>query len=157
MVADQAAGLRAWVEQQQPAEDSQAATAGPQQTMIVVGLPPEQEEQALSRVREQLKGWQAEGCHWVHDAASWDLRAAPEHSGLWGEVAASLPRWALWVGFGEEGFRQAYQTLRLLRAEPTPRQLLVVHPPVASRRGLLNNIQEVAARYLDIELLILAR
>ena len=50
-----------------------------------------------------------------------------------------------------------YRVLRQLREHGGPRRLLALHEPHLPRRGLLDNLGNASARYLDIELLLLAR
>ncbi|MNN57996.1 hypothetical protein D3C81_1730170 [compost metagenome] len=70
-------------------------------------------------------------------------------------LASQQSRWALWVDGDADGFRRVYRTLRRLREQGGPQRLLVLHDGIASHAGLLRNLQQAAAGFLDTELLLL--
>ncbi|MND93654.1 hypothetical protein D3C80_858460 [compost metagenome] len=70
-------------------------------------------------------------------------------------LASQQSRWALWVEGDADGFRRVYRTLRRLREQGGPQRLLVLHDGIASHAGLLRNLQQAAAGFLDTELLLL--
>ncbi|SDK59021.1 hypothetical protein [Billgrantia gudaonensis] len=125
-------------------------------TLMVLGLPGTSERQAR-RVTELFEAWAAEGRDWVGDPGRWrvvPLEASSPHLPV---LAAEQSRWALWVGSDEEAFRRSYRVLKQVAERGGPRRLLAVHPPDVGPKGLLDNLQRVAARYFGIELLVLAR
>lgn len=157
---DQAAGLRRWA-QRATASPTPGPAAAPHDaspaptTLMVVGLPGTSPRQA-QRVTELLAHWAARGRRWVGDPAAWQvvpLDAASPHLAL---LAEQQQRWALWVEGDAEAFRRAFAVLGRLAAARGPRRLLAVHPPGLPRRGLLDNLQQAARAYLDIELLVMA-
>ncbi|RTR04441.1 hypothetical protein [Halomonas nitroreducens] len=154
--ADQAAGLRRWAEQAKgPAPATPQAAPATLTTLVVVGLPGTSPRQAR-RVTDLLAHWADQGRRWVGDPAAWKvvpLDVASPHLAL---LADQQQRWALWVEGDAEAFRRAFGVLRRLAAARGPRRLLAVHPPGLARRGLLDNLQQAARAYLDIELLVMA-
>ncbi|ERS13401.1 MULTISPECIES: hypothetical protein [Alloalcanivorax] len=141
---DQAAGLRAW-----------AATRGQSvaPTLVVVGDP--LPAQAGRRARAVLEYWADRGWRWVGVAQDW--RIVPLSPAL--PVPASArrePRWALWVEPDGAGLRRALSCLESVRRQQGPRRLLALHPPRLQRRGLLDNLQQAAWRFLDTDLVVLA-
>jgi hypothetical protein len=73
------------------------------------------------------------------------------------DLAERYSRWALWINSDADAFATMYRVLRQLREHGGPRRLLALHEPHLPRRGLLDNLGNASARYLDIELLLLAR
>lgn len=172
--SDQAAGLRRWAEQQglaSPAEmpppaapevvveasvePSPSHAAQPRQTLMVVGLPDASAQQS-ARAWQTLQRWHANGHRWLGDPQLWRIVALDVDSPHFGVLAAQQSRWALWVDSDLDSFRRAYLTLRRLAEADGPQRLLVLHPGIASHRGLLGNLQQAAAGFLGIELLLLA-
>lgn len=168
---DQAAGLRRWAEARRDTEvdDPAPAMAGdppavslvdalparapaPLIPLMVVGLP---DAASRERARATLARWADEGRAWVGDPEAWRLTPVDVASPRLAELALSERRWALWVEGGGEGFRRAYRTLQGLHRQGGPRRLLTLHPPLVSRRGLLDNLQRLAADCFGIELLVL--
>lgn len=159
---DQAAGLRRWAqaeldsqpehEQSAPPETSEAPPVA-LRAMMVVGLAGG-ENAATQPVHDALQRWHDQGQRWVGDPEAWRLVPisvdSPHLSALLGQQA----HWALWVGDDGEGFRRAYRTLKRLAQRGGPKRLLLVHPPLASRAGLLSNLQQAAAEFLGFELWI---
>ena len=186
MTMDQASGLREWASQQQegvapgcpthvaeallalakqasgqpvpgrqastPAAASPVITEGTATTLMVVGLPAAQ----LERARKLLDYWQALGRRWVGDPWRWRLVPVSADSAHLPLLASQQPRWVLWVEADAEGFRRAWRLLLALAEGGGPSQLLLMHPPGLGRRGLLENLRQAAARYLGVELVVLA-
>ncbi|WP_444984330.1 hypothetical protein [Halomonas mongoliensis] len=186
MTMDQASGLREWASQHQemaglgcpthvaeallalarggpgqprpgrqasaPAAGSPVITEGTATTLMVVGLPASQ----LGCVRELLAYWQAQGRRWVGDPRRWRLVPVSADSAHLPLLASQQPRWVLWVEADAEGFRRAWRLLLALSETGGPGQLLLMHPPGLGRRGLLENLQQAAAHYLGVELVVLA-
>lgn len=161
---DQAAGLRRWAEQFGRAEASPepvsvpesapAQAEAPPLTLMVVGLPGPRRGQS-ARVQACLARWLANGHRWVGDPARWKVVALEADSPHLEVLASQQSRWALWVEDDADGFRRTFRTLRLLREQSGPQRLLVLHGGIASHAGLLRNLQQAAAAYLNIELLLL--
>lgn len=186
MAMDQASGLRQWASQQavgasvcpthvaetllaltrqgasavgdRPARPSSPATGaaaghrGADTTLLVIGLPTRQ----LERVRELLAHWHGEGRRWVGDPQRWKLVPVAVENPHLALLAEQQSHWGLWVEADPEAFRRAWRLLLVLAESPGPRQLLLMHPPGLSRRGLLDNLQQAAAHYLGIDLVVLA-
>lgn len=161
---DQAAGLRRWAEQfgvesaAQGPEPVQAPVPAPPAaepiTLMVVGLPGAHGEQAR-RVRATLARWQANGHRWVGDPARWKVVALEADSPHLAVLANQQSRWALWVDDDGDAFRRAWQQLRALHEHDGPRRLLVLHEGIRGHAGLLGNLRQAAAHYLQTELLLL--
>ncbi|SFP45003.1 hypothetical protein SAMN05216229_102341 [Geopseudomonas sagittaria] len=158
---DQAAGLRRWAEQfgvaAAPAPGSALAPAPPAAepvTLMVVGLPGPLGEQSR-RVRATLARWQANGHRWVGDPARWKVVALEADSPHLAVLASQQSRWALWVADDADSFRRSFRLLRRLREQTGPLRLLALHDGIASHAGLLRNLQQAAAAFLDLELLLL--
>ncbi|MCH8493110.1 MAG: hypothetical protein LAT53_07755 [Idiomarina sp.] len=145
MSSDQAAGLRDWAKQQQH-------TPTPEQTLVIVGLP-SQYDGSTDAVRAQLHHLAERGKQWVGDAEQWQLIAADIASSSYADLLATYPRWALWVEPDSNGFQRAYYALRKLNVNGGPKRLLLLHPPVVSTRGLINNVRESARQFFNIELI----
>lgn len=161
---DQAAGLRRWAEQfgraeapPEPAPEPAPVPAqaeAPPLTLLVVGLPGPRRGQSV-RVQACLARWLANGHRWVGDPARWKVVALEADSPHLDVLASQQSRWALWVEDDADGFRRSFRTLRVLRERGGPQRLLVLHGGIASHAGLLRNLRQAAAAYLDIELLLL--
>src|SRR5690554_1032548 len=136
-----------------PPERVASAAAGRSAAMLmVVGLPGAQ----LGRARDLLAYWHEQGRRWVGDPAAWQLVPVAAESPHLPLLASQQPRWALWVEADAEGFRRAWRLLLSMAEAGGPCRLLLVHPPGIRRRGLLENLQQAAAHYLGIELVVLA-
>ncbi|MNC13501.1 hypothetical protein SAMN05216201_10875 [Pseudomonas linyingensis] len=159
---DQAAGLRRWAEQFGPVGDVQVSmeAAAPTErtvepvTLLVIGVPGLPSNQ-IRRVQATLARWQANGHRWVGDLTRWKVVALEADSPHLAVLASQQSRWALWVEGDADGFRRVYRTLRRLREQGGPQRLLVLHDGIASHAGLLRNLQQAAAGFLDTELLLL--
>lgn len=159
---DQAAGLRRWaqagLDSQSEREDAapvqpSVVSAVASRALMVVGLAGG-ENAAMQPVHDALQRWHGQGQRWVGAPEAWRLVPinvdSPHLSTLLGEQA----HWALWVGDDGDGFRRAYRMLKRLAQRGGPKRLLLVHPPLASRAGLLSNLQQAAAEFLGFELWI---
>lgn len=160
--ADQAAGLRRWAEQfgggsAEPADVpvvAPAPAAAEPVTLMVLGLRgPAREHSA--RVRGCLARWQANGHRWVGEPSRWKVVALEADSPHLAVLAAQQSRWALWIDDDADSFRRSYRLLRQLREQVGPLRLLALHDGIASHAGLLRNLREAAAAYLDMGLLLL--
>ena len=168
-VQDQASGLRQWADQQrlQQASDDQAAAPAevltaytrapkaPAKPLAVVGLAhPGHDE---SYVKGRLSQWASLGRRWAGDPEDWLIKLIdPERDEL-ASLTSRYQHWALWVDSDADGFRHMYRVLRQVAENGGPKRLLALHEPHLPRRGLLDNLRDAAANYLDIELLLLAR
>lgn len=163
---DQAAGLRRWAAQlARPGEvdAGSLASAQPERgaepvTLLVVGLPvsPSRSQGSpAQRVQAALARWRANGHRWVGDPARWKVVAIEVDSPHLTVLASQQPRWALWVDGDGDGFRRAYRTLCRLRERGGPQRILVLHDGIVSHAGLLHNLQQAAAGFLQVELLLL--
>ncbi|WP_458524957.1 hypothetical protein [Onishia taeanensis] len=121
--------------------------------LMVLGLP---RTAGIERAQAALESWSRQGQRWVGDPAAWQVVACEAESPRLARQARLHRRWALWIDTDGDGFRQAFKVLQAVRRGGGPRRLLALHPPVASRRGLLNNLQQVAREAFDIDLLVLA-
>lgn len=153
---DQAAGLRRWAEQfgqAVPAEASASPAAEPL-TLMVVGLPgPHSAQAALARAC--LARWQSNGHRWIGELARWKVVALEADSPHLAVLAEQQSRWALWVEDDGDGFRRAWRSLRRVREQGGPRRLLVLHGGISGHAGLLDNLRQAAAAWLETELLLL--
>ena len=143
--ADQASGLRQWAGQ---------ATA--RRTLVVVGLPGTTAHYS-QWVLDLLANWANQGQRWVGTPDAWRIAPVQVNSPHLTTLIDQQPRWALWVGNDLDAFRRSFRVLLQLRNLGGPGRLLAVHPIDMSRRGLLNNLQQAAWRYLGVELLVMAR
>ncbi|SHF55571.1 hypothetical protein SAMN02745148_02968 [Modicisalibacter ilicicola DSM 19980] len=151
---DQAAGLRRWAETQAPPR--QAATTGsPSRVLVTLGLP-RGAEADVTPVGEALMRWHEQGQRWVGDPATWRIVALSVNSPHFSTLASQQTRWALWVGDDPDGFRRGYAILKRMVQQGGPRRLLLVHPTLPSRAGLLDNLQQAAALFLGVQLLVIA-
>jgi len=121
--------------------------------LMVLGLP---KVDGVERAQAALVSWSRRGKRWVGDPAAWQVVACDAHSPRLADLANQEKRWALWVDTDGDGFRQAFNVMQAVRRGGGPRRMLALHPPVASRRGLLNNLQQAAREAFDIDLLVLA-
>ncbi len=162
---DQAAGLRRWAETQSPLTapqseaqtslaEQQPATSLPSKVLVTLGLP-QGADAEVAPVTEALTRWHAQGQRWVGDPATWRIVPLSLNSPHFSALVTQQSHWALWVGDDLDGFRRAYAMLRRLAQQGGPRRLLLVHSPLPSRAGLLNNLQQVAAQFLGIQLLVI--
>ena len=159
--ADQAAGLRRWAEQfaaVQPAaaevEVVEAVPAPPPVTLLVVGVPGAAAARPR-RVQGVLARWAANGHRWVGAPTRWKVVPLDPDSPHLDVLASQQSRWALWVDDDEEAFRRAWRQLRTLREHGGPARLLVLHDGIATNAGLLDNLRQAAASYLQVELLLI--
>lgn len=121
--------------------------------LMVLGLPG---KGGVERAQAALVSWSRQGKRWVGDPAAWQVVACDAHSPHLAQLARQEKRWALWVDTDGDGFRQAFKVMQAIRRGGGPQRLLALHPPVASRRGLLNNLQQMAREAFEIDLLVLA-
>ncbi|RUO42128.1 hypothetical protein CWE22_08270 [Pseudidiomarina aestuarii] len=150
-MTDQAAGLRQWAQER---DDGSALLTEPED-LVVIGLPQLGPGQ-LQRVEGVLERWQQVGKRWVGDASRWRIIPVATDYPQLDKVVQSYPRLGLWIDTDLDSFYRAYQALRALSAAGVRNQrVLAVHPAMASRRGLLSNVQHIAQTYFDIELLII--
>lgn len=108
-------------------------------------------EEERPRAQRLLAAWAERGQRWVGDPRAWRLAAVPA------EALGRHPaqgRWALWVAPGPDAFRRGYRLLMALSRRPGPRRLLLLMPGMRSRRGLPDNLAQVAAD-LGIDLLVI--
>ncbi|RUO23225.1 hypothetical protein CWE08_00800 [Aliidiomarina iranensis] len=148
MSSDQAAGLRDWASKNKPPES--AATA--ENTLVVVGLPSKSNGDTQP-VREQLARLAELGRRWVGNPQAWELIPAEYVHTDMQELASRFPRWALWVEPDTNGFQRAYNTMRNLHVNGGPQRVLLLHPPVVSTRGLINNVRECARNFFNLDLI----
>lgn len=144
---DQAAGLRARVANTPRYRPTEAST-----TLIVAGP-----ESCTETVRSLLHHWHSEGYRWVGDPDAWRLVPVSPDSPYLATLADEQPRWALWIDRDAEAFRRGLATLTRLRQGGSPQRMLAVHHPDLPRRGLLENLRQVAHSRLGIDLLVIAR
>lgn len=150
---DQAAGLRQWAGQHKKDKpETQAVTRTSRGTIVVVGLP-----SALlndtSCVRDELERYAQAGKQWVGSSDDWDIVVAESSPIGLAELAQQYQRWVLWVEPDLNGFQRAYYGLKTLQRAGAPKQVLLMHPPLSSTRGLVANVEAVAARFFGIRLL----
>ncbi|MGM0833674.1 MAG: hypothetical protein ACQEUK_12730 [Pseudomonadota bacterium] len=131
-------------------------TPVPQKPLIVVGLLNGGEQQ-VAKVKGRLAQWSVLGRRWAGDPDDWNIRIVNAEADDLSQLKARYSRWALWINSDADAFAQMYRVLRHVHENGGPRQLLALHEPHLSRRGLLDNLREAARYYLDIELLLLAR
>ncbi|MDX1705738.1 hypothetical protein [Pseudidiomarina sp.] len=154
-MSDQAAGLRQWAAKRTDGSDSTEhdkprVLAG--KCVVVLGLPGSEQPQT-ELASQVFKRWAEGGKKWVGDPASWQMiPASPDHDNL-ADLAQRHQRWAVWIADDINGFYRAYQALKAI-GTAGPRRVIALHPPIASRQGLLSNLQQVARSYLGIELLL---
>lgn len=148
MSIDQAAGLRDWASKNRTPE----STASPERSMVVMGLPTTSDGDTQP-VRKQLAALAEQGRRWVGDPNSWELIPAEFVHTDMQELAQRFPRWALWVEPDTNGFQRAYYALRKMHVNGGPKRILLLHPPVVSTRGLINNVRECARNFFNIDLI----
>lgn len=124
--------------------------------LMAVGAPGGERDQ-VEHVRDWLHRWQAQGSTWVGDVDSWAVVPVAVDSEQLPTLAARAVRWGLWIEDGPSAFRRAFALLTTLAENGGPTRLLALHAPGMPRAGLLQNLQQAAQAYLDIELLVLAR
>ncbi|KXS39171.1 MAG: hypothetical protein AWU55_597 [Halomonadaceae bacterium T82-2] len=125
----------------------------PRRLLMVLGLPGGDEADTRP-VSEALVRWQAQGQRWVGEADDWRIVPTSVDSPHLPALLDEQSRWALWVGNDADAFRRTYRLLKRLAQRGGPRRLLLVHPPLASRAGLLANLQQAAASFFGFELWI---
>lgn len=150
---DQAAGLRRWAEAQSPSSTA-SATSSASRILVTLGLP-QGADSDTAPVIQALERWHDQGQRWVGEPSAWRVVAMEAESPHLPVLAAQQSRWALWVDNDPDGFRRAYRTLKRLAQHNGPKRLLLVHPPLPSRTGLLDNLQQAAAGFLGIQLLVI--
>ena len=128
----------------------------PQKPLVVIGLPHAGAAQ-VDKVRGRLGQWSALGRQWAGDPQDWQIQVVMADTPSLAMLAKEHARWALWVTSDADGFASMYRVLRKVREHGGPRRLLALHEPHLPRQGLLENLRDAAAYYLDIELLLLAR
>ncbi|EGN75959.1 hypothetical protein A28LD_0447 [Idiomarina sp. A28L] len=148
MSSDQAAGLRDWANKNKPTESA----ASPGRSMVIMGLPSRGDGDTQA-VRKQLSALAEQGRRWVGDPDSWELIPAEFVHTDMQELAQRFPRWALWVEPDTNGFQRAYYALRKMHLNDGPRRILLLHPPVVSTRGLINNVRDCARNFFNIDLI----
>ncbi|HET8791976.1 MAG TPA: hypothetical protein VFM75_12275 [Modicisalibacter sp.] len=151
---DQAAGLRRWAETQPAPPAGAAEGRSPVRVLMTLGLP-DGADSDVAPVNRALERWHAQGQRWIGDPAAWRVVALDAQSPHLGVLATQQTRWALWVGDDLDGFRRAYLTLKRINQQGGPNRLLLIHPPLPSRVGLLDNLQQAAAQFLGIDLLVI--
>lgn len=154
---DQAAGLRRWLEQSQDGEPGGCASSPATMPvrLYVVGLSGPRQWQTRW-VQQRLADWHAAGSRWVGDPTRWEPIPVAADSQELSDLARQEKRWALWVPAHLDAFREGYRVLNQLAVSGGPRQLLALHPPGWSRKGLLANLEQAAASK-GLRLVILAR
>ena len=125
----------------------------PRRLLMVLGLPGGDEADTRP-VSEALARWQAAGQQWVGEVDAWRIVPTSVDSPHLSTLVGEQSRWALWVGNDADAFRRTYRLLKRLAQRGGPRRLLLVHPPLASRVGLLANLQQAAASFFGFELWI---
>lgn len=157
-MSDQAASLRAWAASQERDKAPEAAPTAPscKQQLVVIGLPSPTSDECQRLCAPVLQRWQANGRRWVGDAAEWGFIAASLEGHDWSELASEHARWALWIDNDMQSFRRAYSHLKHLAKTQKVQQIIALHPPMQSRRGLLSNLQSAAKQFLGIQLLVFA-
>lgn len=138
------------------AEPATVTPPRPQKPLVVVGLPNTGAEQ-VDKVRGRLGQWSALGRQWAGDPQDWKIQVVMADTPSLATLAKAHARWALWVSSDADAFASMYRVLRQVREHGGPRRLLALHEPHLPRQGLLENLRDAAAHYLDIELLLLAR
>lgn len=174
---DQAAGLRAWAAEQGKPEAGQETGNKRQTTAKAATTTAEKSIQAEALLQKDLLvlthpsltnthqhayaalvRYHEQGWKWVGSPEQWQIRTCVPTDPNFSKLAENIPRWALWIDADLQSFQRAYRTLRDLRATgiSMPRMLLM-HPPLVSRRGLINNVQQMARDFFQVELLVLQR
>ncbi len=123
-------------------------------TLMVLGLPDTSAHQC-QRAWDALARWHNNGHRWIGHPDEWRVVALESSSPHLSVLADQQSRWALWVDGDLDSFRRAYVTLRELAELGRSWRLLVLHPGIPSHRGFLTNLQQAAASFLGIELLLL--
>lgn len=154
---DQAASLRRW------ATEREAISAPPASVevmkthnLMVLGLSGPCQEQA-GRVIQRLTGWSNAGHRWVGDVRRWSALPVSARDPNLETLVQQESRWALWIDSDLNAFERAYLTLRQSIGNGGPKRLLALHVATMSKKGLLTNLQNIAAGNFGVELLVLAR
>lgn len=159
-MTDQAASLREWAAKQQRSE----ATASPSTTVestkvrhrVMVLRLGKQPSQVTGSYKKVFERWAEQGKKWIGAVEQWQfVSVGPEHPEL-RELASNCRHWALWIDDDLDGFANAYRCLKALAETGQVKQVLALHEPVSSRRGLLSNLQQVAQQYFGLQLLVFA-
>ncbi|RUO71404.1 hypothetical protein [Pseudidiomarina salinarum] len=151
-MSDQAAGLREWAAKRTDNVEGEQLPATTSKSVVVLGLPGAAQPQT-ELASQVFVRWAEAGKKWVGDPASWHIIAAsPDYDNL-SELAQIHARWAIWIADDINGFYRAYEALKAVAAAG-PRRVIALHPPIASRQGLLGNLQQVARNYLGIDLIL---
>ncbi len=152
-MSDQAASLRQWAADNPSGESVEEVATDATKQVVVLGLPAGSDACALAAAKV-FHRWSAAGRKWVGDASEWRvIPVATDYPEL-ASLVSKYPRWALWVGDDINSFYRAYQALKAIQQVGGPKRLIALHAPISSRRGLLGNLQHVARKYFDIELLV---
>ncbi|MRJ42125.1 MULTISPECIES: hypothetical protein [Idiomarina] len=165
-MSDQAASLRQWAAQRQDQSQDQQQAVSEQvspsnesqfngQQVVVLGLPSLHEQHALAAL-EVFQRWAAAGKKWVGDASQWRVIPVASDYPEMTRLVGTYQRWALWVNDDLDSFARAYRALKAMHQAGAPKQILALHQASLARRGLLANLQDVAKRYFNIELLVLS-
>lgn len=144
-MSDQAQGLRRW------AERHALQATGAEQTLVVVGPP-----SVVRQAQATLQRWRAAGHCWVGEPSRWHMLALAADGPRVAEWARQYPRWGLWLGAGPNDCRQAYLQVRRLALAGGPRRLLLLHGGLPARRAQVDNLCHATARFLGVELLVVA-
>lgn len=148
---DQAEGLRQWADEKKaPKKTAKAQDAV---ILLVMGLQDTGTEHR-QKAHAVLERWAEAGKKWVGNPDGWEIHPVWNSHPNIEALALEHPRWALWVDTDRKAFMRAYQALKACAANNGPKRLIVLHPGIKSRRGLLGNLQAIAAQYFGIELLI---
>ena len=158
-MTDQAASLRAWAAKQErpneiqdtvPATNADAA----KRTVMVLDNTPAGSVKATENYTKVFARWADQGRKWVGSPAQWQfVQVGPNHPELT-DIAQQCRYWAIWIDNDLDGFKRAYTCLKALAATGQVKQVLALHEPIRSRRGLLSNLQQVAQNYFDLQLLV---
>lgn len=158
-MTDQAASLRAWAAKQdrpQTTQDSvaSASAASTKRTVMVLDNTPTSGAKATENYTKVFTRWADQGRKWVGSEGQWQfVQVGPDHPEL-ENIAQQSRYWAIWIDSDLDGFRRAYNCLKALAATGQVKQVLALHEPMLSRRGLLSNLQQVAQNYFDLQLLV---
>ncbi len=156
---DQAASLRQWATQQLDAANHQQTasieTIRPYQLMVI-GMSGSSSKH-VELVNQRLQEWSSQGHKWLGDVRRWQCQPVSTLDFRLSALASEHSRWALWVGSDLDAFQRSYQSLKESAANGGPKRLLALHKAGMSKKGLLSNLQGIAASNFGIELLVLTR
>lgn len=155
---DQAASLRAWaLEKTQAAQSTrESAVAHPgTRELVVTGLAAASPAQ-LDLVYGRLEAWQSRGYSWVGQPHDWVLIPLALNATAIDRAQCGCKHWALWIDNDIRAFDKGYRGLKLVSSLGGPSQLLALHEPGMRRKGLLDNLANIAAAYFGIQLVVLA-